>query len=525
MHVEVILGLLVVIPVLNVLARAVNVPYPIVFVLGGLLLALVPGVPEVRLAPELVLAIALPPLLYAAAYYTDLSGLRADLRAVSLLAVGLVIVTAAGVALALHALVDGMPWAVAFALGAIVAPTDPVAAAAILRRLGAPRRLLTLLEGEVLFNDATALVLYRVAVAAAVGGSFSLLDLGLRLVLGAAAGAAIGLAVGWLVARVRGRLDDPLSEITVSLATPFLAYLPADAIGASGVIAAVTVGVYLGRRDSGITLAGTRLQASAFWEVLVFLVNAVLFVVVGLQLRPTLDRLADSSAGPVVTPVLTVVGLVVGIRLLWGFTVPYLVRLVDRRPAQVPRRAGARERLVVAWGGTRGAVSLAAVLALPETTANGSPFPHRDLLVVLTFSVILVTLVGQGLTLAPLIGRLGLRDDDADQRDELHARLAVTDAALARLRELDGADWTRPDTLERMTGQYDFRRRRLVARKGAGDDDGVEEQSQAYQRTVHEVLDAQRRRLVELRDRGEIPNEVMHRVEHDLDLEDSRLDS
>lgn len=518
MYAELILGLLVIIPVLNVLARAVRVPYPIVFVLGGLLLAVIPGIPPVQLAPEIVLVVALPPLLYRAAYYADPAALRSDLRPVALLAVGLVLATAAGVAVALHAVVDGLPWPAAIALGAIVAPTDPVAASATLGRLGAPRRLLTILEGEGLFNDAGALALYRVAVAGAVTGGFSIAEAGLRFVLSALGGVAIGLAAGWLVARVRGRLDDPLTEITVSLATPFLAYLPADLAGASGVIAAVTVGIYLGRHDYQITSPATRLQASGFWDVLTFLLNAALFVLVGLQLRPTLDRLGDDPLSRLVVPVLVVIVLVAGIRLAWEFTTPYLIRLTDRRAGQVGRRAGPGFRLVIAWSGMRGAVSLAAALALP------ADFPQRDLMVVITFAVILTTLVGQGLTLGPLLSRLKLGTEDQD-RDELHARLAATDAALDRLHELDAEEWTRPETVQRMTGLYDFRRRRLLARKKAVDDDGVEEQSRAYQRTVHEVLDAQRRRLVELRDRGEIPSEVMQRIGHELDLEDSRLDS
>lgn len=518
MHAELILGLLVVIPVLNVLARVLKVPYPIVFVLGGLLLAIIPGIPPVQLPPELVLAIALPPLLYGTGYYADPGALRSDLRPVALLAVGLVLATAAGVAVGLHAVVDGLPWPAAIALGAIVAPTDPVAASATLSRLGAPRRLLTILEGEGLFNDAGALALYRVAVPAAVVGGFSLTEAGLRFVLGALGGVAIGLAAGWLVAQIRRRLEDPLTEITVSLATPFVAYLPADLAGASGVIAAVTVGIYLGRRDYQITSPATRLQATGFWDVLTFLLNAALFVLVGLQLRPTLDRLGDDPLRQLIVPVLVVVALVVGIRLAWEFTSPYLIRMLDRRPGQVARRSGPGFRLVIAWSGMRGAVSLAAALALPDD------FPQRDLLVVITFAVILATLVGQGLTLGPLLKVLELGTEDQD-RDELHARLAATDAALDRLHELEGEDWTRAETVQRMIGLYDFRRRRLIARKKAVDDDGVEQQSQAYQRTVHAVLDAQRQRLIELRNRGEIPADVVQRIGHELDLEDSRLDS
>lgn len=517
MHAELILGLVVVIPALTVLARAVNVPYPIALLVGGLLLAVIPGVPTVELEPELVLAVALPPLLYRSAYYADPAALRSDLRPVALLAIGLVFTTAAGVAVAAHSLVDGLPWAAAVTLGAIVAPTDPVAVVAIVERIGGPRRLLTILEGEGLLNDAAALALYRVAVAGTVAGGFSLWEAGIRFVLGAVGGAAIGLAAGWVVLQVQRRLQDPMTVISITLATPFLAYLPADLVGASGVIAAVTVGIYLGRQDHLYTSPATRLQATGFWEVLTFLLNAVLFVLVGLQLRPTLDRLADDPAGGLVVPVLAVVLAVLGIRVAWEFTMPYAVRAVDRGMHRTTPPAPARERFAVAWGGLRGAVSLAAALALP------ADFPQRDLLVLATFAVILVTLVGQGLTLAPLLRVLHLTGDD--DRDEVHARLEATDAALTRLRELGGADWTRDDSIERMTGVYDFRRQRLLARKRQVDEDAVEERSQAYQRMVHEVLDAQRRRLIELRDSGEAPADVVQRIGRELDLEDSRLDS
>lgn len=518
MHAELILGLLVVIPALTVLARAVNVPYPIALVVGGLLLAVIPGVPTVELEPELVLAVALPPLLYRSAYYADPAALRSDLRPVALLAIGLVFTTAAGVAVAAHALVDGLPWAAAVTLGAIVAPTDPVAVIAIVERIGGPRRLLTILEGEGLLNDAAALALYRVAVAGTVAGGFSLWEAGIRFVLGALGGAVIGLAAGWVVLQVQRRLEDPMTVISITLATPFLAYLPADLIGASGVIAAVTIGIYLGRQDHLYTTPATRLQATGFWEVLTFLLNAVLFVLIGLQLRPTLDRLGDDPAGGLVLPVLAVVLTVLGIRVAWQFSTPYVVRVVERGTHRTTQPATARERFAIAWGGLRGAVSLAAALALP------ADFPQRDLLVLATFAVILVTLVGQGLTLAPLLRVLHLTAGD-DDRDEVHARLEATDAALTRLRELSGADWTRDDTIQRMTGLYDFRRRRLVARKRQVDEEAVEERSQAYQRTVHEVLDAQRRRLIELRDSGEAPADVVQRIGRELDLEDSRLDS
>jgi Na+/H+ antiporter len=515
----VLLALMVAMAGLSVLARLVGVPYPILLVLGGLVLGFVPGIPEIELPPELVLVLFLPPLLYQAAFFASPRELRADLRPISMLAVGLVVATMVAVAVTAHALVDGLPWAAAFALGAIVAPTDPLAATSIARRLGVPRRLVTVLEGESLVNDATALVAYRIAVVAAVGGSFVAWEGGVRFVVGVAGGVAVGLVVGWLAAEARRRLDDPPVEILLSLVTGYAAYLPADRLGVSGVLAAVTAGLYVGWRSPEISSAATRLLGFSFWEVLVYLLNAILFILVGLQLHPILSGLSGHSAAELIGLAALVSAVVIAVRIAWGFTVPYLVRLLDRRPSQVARRIGARERLVIGWSGMRGAVSLAAALALPL-----EGFPERNLIVFLTFAVILVTLVVQGLTLPLLIRRLGVHGDGVEQREDLRARLTATNAALARLDELAAEEWTRDDTVERVRAMYDYRRRRLKARAGKIEDDGYEDRSLAYQRLLRELLEAQRHAIVGLRNQGVISNEVMHRVERELDLEDSRLE-
>jgi Na+/H+ antiporter len=512
-----LLALMMAVAGLCVLARLVGVPYPILLVLGGLVLGFVPGMPEVELPPELVLVAFLPPLLYWAGFFSTPRDLRADARAISLSAVGLVLATMAAVALVAHAAVDGLSWPAAFALGAIVSPTDPLAATAIGRRLGVPRRLITVLEGESLVNDATALVAYRVAVAA-VGGGFVLWQAGLRFVVGAVGGAAVGLLVGWLVAEVRRRLDDPVVEIVVSVITGYLAYLPAELLGVSGVLAAVTAGLYVGWQAPLLASPSTRLLGFSFWEVLVYLANAVLFILVGLQLPPILDGLEGTAVAVLVGQAVLISLVVVATRLGWVFSVPYLVRLLDRRPSQRARRVGARERLVTGWSGMRGAVSLAAALALPLD------FPMRNLILFLTFAVILATLVVQGLTLPALIRRLGVQGDGAEEREELRGRLAAAQAALDRLDELAGEDWTRDDTVERLHGLYEFRRRRLKVRAGKLEDDGTEDRSLAYQRLVRELLVAQRQAIVRLRNQGTISNEVMHRIERELDLEDTRLE-
>jgi monovalent cation/hydrogen antiporter len=514
----VLISLLVAVAVLGAAARAVNVPYPIVLVAGGLVLGFVPGVPDAELEPELVLVIFLPPLLYSAAFFANLHDLRQNLRPISLQAIVLVLLTMCAVAVVVKALVPEMPWAAAFTLGAIVAPTDPLAATAIMRRMAVPRRMVSVVEGESLINDGTALVAYRTAVAA-VGGTFSLWEAGLEFVLGAAGGVAIGLVVGLVIAEIRRRIDDIPVEITISLLSGYAGYLPAEAIHASGVLAAVTVGIVLGWRAPEISTASMRLQGFAVWEILTFLLNALLFVLIGLQLPMILDGLSGESPGELLWWCVAISLVVIATRLLWAHTVVFVVRALDRRPQLVPRRTTWQMRTIVGWSGMRGSVSLAAALALEPG------FPQRDLIQLLTFAVIFATLVLQGLSLPAVIRKLGIRDDGADAQEELVGRRAAADVALARLDELAEEEWTYDETVERMRGLYRYRSRRFAARAGETDDgDGIEHRSLKYQKLVRAVIDAQRAELVRLRNAGEISNEVMHRLERELDLEEERLE-
>jgi CPA1 family monovalent cation:H+ antiporter len=525
-HLELILfGLLVAVAALSALAHVLDVPYPILLVVGGCLIGFVPGVPDVQLDPDLVLLIFLPPLLFHAASSSSIRDLRRNLRPIMMSAIGVVLLTMVVVAVVAHAAIDGLPWAAAFALGAIVSPTDPLAASAIARRLGVPRRVVAVIEGESLINDGTALVAYRTAVAAAVGGSFSLVHASGDFVLGALGGIAVGWVAAEILTPILRRVDDEVLAVVISLCCGYAAYLPAEELGLSGVLAAVTVGLVLGHRASTISTAGGRLRAYAFWDVLVFLLNALLFTLVGLQLPAILDD-QSRPAGELIALGALISAAVFLSRLVWANTMPYVVRVLDRRPSQLERRVGWRLRLVTVWAGMRGAVSLAAALALPKTTDSGAPFPERDLLIFLTLCVIFWTLVGQGLTFPVLIRRLGIEDDGAEAREELHARKAAARAAIERLEGLADADWTRNDSVERMRALYDFRRRRLMqvaGYDGAGDED-LQERSLSYQRLVREVLEAQRQAVLRLRDDGTISDEVMHRVERDLDLEDERLE-
>jgi monovalent cation/hydrogen antiporter len=506
-------------------ADLLRIPYPILLVMGGVAIGAVPGMARIELPPDLVLVAVLPPLLYGTAFFTSLRELRANAGPIALLAIGLVLSTTLIVAVIAHAAIPGFDWPTAFVLGAIVSPTDPTAATAIAQRLGLPRRLIGVIEGESLVNDGTALVAYRFALAAVVTGSFSVADASLRFVVNVVGGIAIGVTVGYVIRRVRRRLDNPPVEITISILSGYFAYLPAQAAGVSGVLAAVTVGIYIGWHTPELTTPQTRLQGQAVWEILFFVLNALLFALVGLQLPLIMDRLSGSSTATLVTYGAAVTAAVVGARLAWIFATAYLPQLL--RPGASAGGTAPRWKpaIVLTWSGMRGAVSLAAALALPLATDAGAPFPNRELIVFLTFAVIVGTLGLQGLTLPALIRLLGLEDDGLAAKEEAKARIHAAEAALARLGELVNEDWVRADTADRMRGLYDFRRERFRARyRPEEGDGGAEDRSVSYQRLRRELLDAEREAVVELRRSGRIDDDVMRRVVRDLDLEDARLD-
>jgi Na+/H+ antiporter len=512
------LALILAVATLLAIAPTLRIPYPILLVLGGLVIGIAPGMPEFELDPKLVFFGVLPPLLYGAAFFTSLRDLRTQARPIGLLAVGLVVATTVGVAVVAHAFVDDLSWPSAFVLGAIVSPTDPLAATAIARRFGIPRKLVTIVEGESLVNDGTGLVLYRVAVAAVLTGSFSAMYTGGLFVVVATGGIAVGLVVGWLVRQVRRRLDNPPAEITLSLLTGYIAFIPAELMGVSAVLAAVTAGVYLGWHTPELTTPQVRLQGVAVWEIVQYLLNALLFVLVGLQLPVVVDALGDFSGATLLGYAALVSLTVIVVRFAWVFAVLHAPKWIARRMSNW------RGAVFLSWAGMRGAVSLAAALALPLQTDTGAPFPGRDLILFLTFSVILVTLVGQGLSLPLVIRVLGIEDDGQDERQDAEARIRAAEAALARLEVLVGENWVREDTAERVRGAYNFRTNRFRARLDDGDDGAIESRSQDYQRLRRELLDAERAALVDLRRAGAISNEVWLRVGRDLDLEDQRLD-
>jgi CPA1 family monovalent cation:H+ antiporter len=440
-----------------------------------------------------------------------------------MLAVGLVTATTVTVAVVAHE-VAGLPWAPAFVLGAVVSPTDPVAAVEIATRVRAPRQLVSVIEGESLVNDSTGLIAYKFAIAAVLSGSFSLSAAIGDFFLNASVGIAIGLAVAVVIAELRRRLDDAPTEIAVSLITPYLAYLPAEALGVSAVLAAVTSGLYLGWRSPELITPSTRIQAVGFWEILVFGMNAALFVLVGLQLQQVVDGLSGYSTGDLALYAAAVCATVTVTRFAWILTLGYLPRLFPWLRRRTPARDW-RLSVLMGWSGMRGAVSLAAALAIPLETDAGTPFPGRDLIIFLAYAVILVTVIGQGMTLGRLIEMVGVYDDEETVAEqEARARIAAANAALARLDELAEEDWVREETLTRMRGLYEFRIRRFESRFDDDDDGDLEQGSQVYQQLRRDVLSAERAEIIRQRNRGDITDDIMRRIERDLDLEDARLE-
>ncbi|NUR76488.1 MAG: Na+/H+ antiporter [Thermoleophilia bacterium] len=513
-----LLALIAALAAMLVVAAVGRLPAPLLFVAGGLVLGFVPGLPHFQLAPDLVLVAILPPLLYSSAFFTGLRDLRANLRPISLLAIGLVATTTCTVAVVAHAAVSGLSWGAAFTLGAIVSPTDALAATEVIRRVVVPRRIVAIIEGESLVNDGFALVLYKTAVAAAVAGTFSLWSASWHLVVNVIGGIAVGLGVGYVVRQVRRRIDDAPTEVSLALLSGYLAYLPANAIGVSGVLAAVTIGVYMGWYTPQLTNGITRLSGNAFWEIVAFFVNALLFALVGLQLHGIVDRLGGRATSSLLADAILVCVAVIATRIVWVPVFTYLPRFLFRRIRERDPYPPWQFPVLISWAGIRGAVSLAAALALPTGLAG------RDLIVFITFAVILVTLVGQGLTLPLLARALRAQDDGGAEREDAKARIKAAEAALERLEELAAEGWVREDTAERTRGLYRFRTNRFTARYHGVDDEGVEERSQQYQRLRRELLEAERQAVLRLRNQGTITEEVMQRVQRDIDLEDLRLD-
>ena len=520
---EIIVLLFTAVGVLAVLAHNITLPYPIVLVLGGLALSFVPRLPAVNLNPDVVFYFVLPALIYPAALFTSWRDFRRNLRPILLLAIGLVLATMLAVAWIAHSIVPALPWAAAFALGAIVSPPDAVAATAIIRRLGVPHRIQVILEGESLVNDATALVALQFAIAALVTGTFSPAYATGRFVWAAAGGIGIGLLVGVAMRWVQSHLNDPPIQITFSLLTPFIAYLSAERMHASGVLATVAAGIFLGWHSPLMITARTRLQAYAFWEMIVFLLNGFVFIVIGLQLPRILHAWNRQSLTGAFMSAIVICATVILVRFAWVIPATYLSRLL-RSERQVHDPTPSWQHVaIVGWAGMRGVVSLAAAFALPLALPTGRPFPGRDYILFLAFSVILVTLVLQGLTLPVLIRKLGVpRDAETDEEERL-ARLEANKAALKWIEEAGANGKFSPDAANRLHAEYDERIEQLQLCAENPDDCRGEIATPQYQRLQHQALRIERKTIIRLRNERVINDDALRRIQRDLDLAEARL--
>ena len=518
---ETVILLLIAVLALVAFARKLVIPYPILLVIGGLILGLIPGVPTLRLDPDVVFLVFLPPILWSAAYFTSWRDFRSNLRPITLLAVGLVLATTAAVAVVAHIWLPGLGWAGAIALGAIVSPPDAVSATAVAKRLGLPRRAVTILEGESLVNDATTLILYRAAVMAAVSGTFILSDTVVDFFVAAGVGLVVGLLVGVAARWALKLMKDSFSEIAITLLSPYIAWVLAEQAHASGVLACVAGGLYLRQHFSEAVAPTTRIQARAVWDFLVFVLNGFIFILIGLQLGSLREAIPSGMFVPLMLTGALVSVTAIVVRLIWVPLAAWIPRLLSPSLRARDPMPAMPSLFIIGWTGMRGIVSLAAALALPLTTAAGVPFPFRAEIILITFSVILATLVLQGLSLGPLIRALNLKEDGSLEREEMQAREHAATAALVRLDEVANEGWPVPEHLDQMRVHYGDRVQRYT--KDGTAPECTAEAIEVFQRLRHETLTAERLAVIRLRNDGIISDDVLHRLEHELDVEALQL--
>ena len=520
--IETILLLLAVLVVVALVARRLDTAPSILLVVAGIALALVPGLPRIELAPELVLLGILPPLIYSAGVAMSWREFRFNLRPITLLAFGSVVFTSAAVAAMAHFML-GMPWAAGFVLGAIVAPTDAVAPLAIVRRLGLPRRLIVVLDGEGLANDATALIVYRFAVAAVATGLFSFAQAAGEFALIVVGEIAYGVGVGWVSLRLRRWARDPRVEITLSLMTPYVAYLVPAHLGGSGVLATVAAGLFVSWNGPLLIPAATRLQGIFFWDLIVYYLEGFVFLVTGMQMRTLLDQTNTVSLRELAVAVVLTAVVIVAARFIWVYPAIYLPRWLSpslRRRDPLPPWQWA---FLLAFVGVRGVVSLAAALAIPFTTQTAATFPDRDLILLVTFGVIVVTLIGQGLALPGVVRWLALPHDAEDERRreqdaEIAARLEALKVAQGRLDGLAAAGQTAPEVLAILRARHDHRAGQVPSDLA----DGLKAVAAAAELRA-ELIAAEREYIYRLLQDGQITDEARRRIERELDLEEASL--
>ena len=518
-----VIGFLVVVVLIAWLAAKLKLPYSILLVIGGLALSFVDGLPRALLAPDVIYLILLPPLVFYAALLTSWRDFKTNAKPISLLAIGLVMATTISVALVCRWLIPGFTWPAAFVLGAILSPTDTIAAVAIAQRLKVPKRVVTILEGESMMNDAAALVAYRLAIVATLTGAFSAPRAGMSLLIVSSGGIVVGLLAGALIAFIAPRVKDVTVATAGSLLAPYIAYLPADALGFSPVLALCAAGIYLSRRLPTVCAAPTRLRVFAAWDTFVFLLNGFAFILIGLNLPVILESLSPRYTNRDLIGFAALIAVVaVGVRLAGVFVIEWVSATIARLATGRPQpRQPAEVTFVVAWTGMRGVVSLAAALAVP-TVARGEPFPARDLIIFITFGVILSTLVLQGLSLPFIIRRLGLGHDEEDH-EELVARHAAAVAATERLEALEQQGMVPMHLLDRTRAAYDDRLEHLVQRIVDGASDEATSLRTTRDHLARELLVSERQAIILLRDRDMIGDETLRRLQAELDLEESRL--
>jgi Na+/H+ antiporter len=523
--IQVLVLLLAVTAAAAVVAARLKIPPAIILVLTGVILALIPGLPVVELAPDLVLLMVLPPVIYSSAVAMSWREFRFNLRPISLLAVGCVVFTTVAVAAAAHWLL-GLPWAVGFVLGAIVSPPDAVAPLSIARRMQIPRRILVILEGEGLANDATALILYRFAVAAVGVHAFSLTTALWEFAAIVAGEIIWGIGVGWLMLHLRRWVRDPRTEITLSVLTPFLAYWPPEHLGGSGVLATVTAGLYISWNGLRLISAATRLQGIFFWDFFIYLIEGLVFLITGLQARTLIERITHFSVAELVTSAAIVCAVVIAARFVWVYPATHIPRWLFPRLRRKDPAPPWQFSFALAFTGVRGIVSLAAALAIPFLAADGTPFPARDLILFLTFSVILVTLVGQGLLLPAVIRALGLAEAGHNERrenrsEEIRARRTAIEAVIERLEQLATERRLRDDVVSALRAQHHDRLKHVHH-------DTDRDHPHGKHADVHDEIEllliaVEREHINKLSRSGELKDEARRRIERELDLREADI--
>lgn len=516
-----VLVLLCLITLLSVLTRRWTIPYPTIMVLTGLVVALIPGLPEVKLTPEVVFLVFLPPLLYAAAWQMPWNEFKKNIRPISMLAFGLVLVTTVVVAVVAKQLIPDLPWAAAFALGAIISPPDAIAATSITRSLPIPRRIITILEGESLLNDATGLVVYRMTVITASTGAFSLSSSCLFFLWSAIGGVLLGLLAGWCVVRVHRQLDDPVVETMLSLLTPYAVYLPCEAIHVSGVLGAVTAGLYVQQRANWLLSSATRLHATAVWESVLFVLNGLTFIFIGLGLRDVIAAIDDEPLWWNISIATVILLVTIAVRLLWVYPAAHIPRWFSRTLRARDPAPPAAHLWIIGWTGMRGVVSLAAALALPLD------FPKRDLILFIVFGVILGTLVVQGLSLPWMIGKLNIKSLSRPSREqEMDARLWMLAAAGAYLEREAASSTKNHRDVQYLREHFESHANRIVAKLELEFDE-IDPETRwrtPVCRDLHlGALKAQRERLTELEQSGIIENHLTQQLSREIDLEETHL--